>query len=190
MKKYPMELSGGMRQRVMIASAIICHPQILIADEPTTALDVTIQAQVLELLKEIQKETTMSILLITHDLGVVAQMADRILVMYAGKIVEEGSARELFYHAKHPYTWALIQSVPKMKKKGKDSALQTIEGSLPSAVHPPKGCVFADRCPYCMEICQEEAPSMYVCSESHQTACWLQEEMAEKEDIPFLKGVM
>lgn len=190
MKKYPLELSGGMRQRVMIASAIVCHPKLLIADEPTTALDVTIQAQVLELLKEIQQKNGMSIMLITHDLGVVSQMADRILVMYAGKIVESGNSRDIFYHAKHPYTWALIQSVPQLKKRTGSDRLQTIEGNLPSVINLPRGCVFADRCPYCMNICREEEPEQYMCDEGHTVSCWLQEEMADKSGISFLEGGM
>lgn len=171
MKKYPMELSGGMRQRAMIASAIICSPKLLIADEPTTALDVTIQAQVLELLKSIQGSMKMSILLITHDLGVVAQMADRIIVMYAGEIVEQGMCRDIFYHSRHPYTKALLQSVPQIHQS--DGELMAIDGSLPNAVHLPKGCSFAGRCSQCMNICCKERPEIYRLEREHEVSCWL-----------------
>lgn len=186
LKKYPTELSGGMRQRVMIASALICHPQLLIADEPTTALDVTIQAQVLELLQEMQKEMQMSILLITHDLGVVAKMANKVAVMYAGKIVEQAEVKELFRSPKHPYTWALLQSVPQIDGDKADTELKTIEGTLPSGICPPKGCAFAERCPYCMSICLEEQPQCYECGSEHKVACWLQEESADISDIAYL----
>ena len=171
MKKYPLELSGGMRQRVMIASAIICEPKLLIADEPTTALDVTIQAQVLKLMKEVQASMDMAILLITHDLGVVAQMADRIVVMYAGEVVETGSPEDIYYHSRHPYTKALLQSVPKIGNR--EEKLVSIEGSLPSTLNPPKGCVFADRCAKCMNICQKEHPEIQKIGDGHKAACWL-----------------
>ena len=141
MNKYPHELSGGMRQRVMIAMAMITKPELLIADEPTTALDVTIQAQILELMKELQEETKMSILMITHDMGVVADIADEIIVMYAGKIVEKAPCRELFYQPQHPYTWALLNSVPRIDYE-EDSKLIAIEGSIPDMTNPPKGCGF------------------------------------------------
>lgn len=192
LQKYPMELSGGMRQRVMIASAIICHPNLLIADEPTTALDVTIQAQVLDLLRKIQEMEKMSIILITHDLGVVAQMAERIIVMYAGKIVEQGTSPDIFYHPQHPYAWALLNSVPRLIKDVEDEhpRLQTIEGNLPSAINPPKGCAFANRCPYCMNICQEEEPEQYPLEAEHRVSCWLQESVADRSSIPFLKGAI
>ena len=190
MQKYPMELSGGMRQRVMIASAIICHPNLLIADEPTTALDVTIQAQVLELLRNIQEMEKMSIILITHDLGVVAQMAERIIVMYAGKIVEQGTSHDIFYHPQHPYTWALLHSVPRLMNENGHQRLQTIEGNLPSSINPHEGCAFANRCPYCMNICQNEEPKQYSLEGEHRVSCWLQESMADKSEIPFLKGAI
>ena len=179
MNKYPHELSGGMRQRVMIAMAMITKPELLIADEPTTALDVTIQAQILELMKELQEETKMSILMITHDMGVVADIADEIIVMYAGKIVEKAPCRELFYHPQHPYTWALLNSVPKLEWKGKQ-LLDTIKGTPPDLIAPPKGCAFAARCKYCMNICLEEEPKEYSFENSQQAKCWLySEEMPE-----------
>lgn len=173
MKKYPFELSGGMRQRVMIASAIICEPKLLIADEPTTALDVTIQTQVLKLMKEVQKSMDMAILLITHDLGVVAQMADKIIVMYAGEAVEMGSPEDIYYHSRHPYTKALLHSVPQIGDR--KEKLVSIEGNLPSTLYPPKGCVFADRCKECMNICQKEHPRVQDLNAGHQAACWLTE---------------
>lgn len=154
MKMYPHELSGGMRQRVMIASALVMKPQILIADEPTTALDVTIQAQIIELLKELQKKFHMSILLITHDLGLVADIADHIMVMYAGKIVEKGSCDDIFFHPKHPYTWGLLHAVPSLTLD-KKIELATIEGSVPDMTNPPKGCAFCNRCKYAMRICRD-----------------------------------
>lgn len=187
MKKYPMELSGGQRQRVMIAMALICHPELLIADEPTTALDVTIQAQILELIRSLQEQMGISVLLITHDLGVVAQNAHRVIVMYAGKIVEEGLVDEIFENPQHPYTWALLNAVPKMRID-KSKNLESIEGTLPSLIHPPKGCPFSERCEYCMNICREEEPEIYELSDTHKTACWLQHEMADKADIPFVIG--
>ena len=136
LEKYPHELSGGMRQRVMIAMALVTHPNLLIADEPTTALDVTIQAQIISLMKDLQKKMGMSIILITHDLGVVADIANEIIVMYSGKIVEKGSCRDIFYHPKNPYTWALLKSVPRVDYEGKQ-ALMTIEGSIPDMSNPP-----------------------------------------------------
>lgn len=169
--KYPHELSGGMRQRVMIATALITNPKLLIADEPTTALDVTIQAQILELMKQLQKKLGMAIIMITHDLGVVADMADEIIVMYAGKIVEKGSNEEIFYNPRHPYTWALMNSVPRLDLDNKEQ-LVTIEGTIPDMIHPPKGCAFCSRCPYAMNICAEYSP----------------ETIDSKEDIRWLAG--
>src|SRR5699024_5176882 len=151
LRQYPHEFSGGMRQRVMIAIALACQPKILIADEPTTALDVTIQAQILDLLKKIQRETNTSIVLITHDLGVVANIADRVLVMYGGKVVETGKVDTVFYSPKHPYTWGLLASMPKLNDI-KDE-LQSIQGSPPDLKAPPIGCPFVTRCPYAMKIC-------------------------------------
>ena len=158
LKNYPGQYSGGMRQRIMIAMAIACHPEILIADEPTTALDVTIQAQILKLLKTLQRETGMSIILITHDLGVVAESAHRVVVMYAGQIVEVATTKELFSKPLHPYTQGLLESLPKVNPTG--NKLTTIEGSVPSARNMPKGCRFNPRCPHVMPICVETEPEM------------------------------
>ncbi|MEO8799391.1 MAG: ABC transporter ATP-binding protein [Polyangiaceae bacterium] len=161
---YPHELSGGMRQRVMIAMALACEPKLLIADEPTTALDVTIQAQILELLKKLQGQLKMSVLLITHDLGVIAEYTDRVVVMYAGRVVEKAPVRELFARPLHPYTKGLLGSIPRMGTEptagGKRRRLPTIEGMVPSLTHLPKGCRFADRCDMVIEICREEEPTL------------------------------
>lgn len=178
LKQYPHQFSGGMRQRIVIAMALICRPDVLIADEPTTALDVTIQAQILELFREIQKKTGVSIILITHDLGVVAQVADRIAVMYAGKIVELGSRREIFYQPKHPYTQGLLQSVPRLDIE--KAELVPIPGSPPDLFSPPVGCAFAARCPYAMEVCDRVYPQSTALSNHHYVDCWLQDERAKK----------
>lgn len=178
LKQYPHQFSGGMRQRIVIAIALICEPKLLIADEPTTALDVTIQAQILELFEEIQEVTGVSIILITHDLGVVAKMADRIAVMYAGKIIEIGTKREVFYESQHPYTKGLLQSVPRLDQKRGD--LQSIEGTPPDLFSPPKGCPFAARCPYAMVVCEKVYPVSVQRSEVHRVDCWLQDERAKK----------
>ena len=187
LEKYPHELSGGMRQRVMIATAMITNPSLLIADEPTTALDVTIQAQILELMKQLQKKLGMAIIMITHDLGVVADMCDEIIVMYAGKIVEQGTAEDIFYNPKHPYTWALMNAVPRLDLDNKEE-LVTIEGTIPDMIHPPKGCAFCSRCPYAMNICAEHIPEKLELSETHCVSCWLTDERADTSDIPFLNG--
>lgn len=171
-KQYPHEFSGGMRQRAMIAIALACSPKILIADEPTTALDVTIQAQIMELIKSLQKKMNTAVILVTHDLGVVAEVADRIQVMYAGEIVETGNSRDIFYHPKHPYTWALLKSVPKLKTKNK-SELYSLNGTPPDLLSPPKGCAFAARCEYCMNICRTQAPGFTNVKGDHHSACWL-----------------
>ncbi|MBW7460886.1 ABC transporter ATP-binding protein, partial [Paenibacillus sepulcri] len=144
--QYPHELSGGMRQRVMIAISLACNPKLLIADEPTTALDVTIQAQIMDLLRDIQKKTDTAIILITHDLGVVAEMAQRVIVMYAGKVVEQGELNDIFYRSRHPYTWGLLSSVPRLDSDG-HTELSSIPGTPPDLYAPPKGCAFAARCP-------------------------------------------
>lgn len=183
LEKYPHELSGGMRQRVMIAMALITHPNLLIADEPTTALDVTIQAQIISLMKNLQEKIGMSIILITHDLGVVADIADEIVVMYAGKIVEKGNCREIFYHPKHPYTWALLKSVPRIDYEEKQ-ALVTIEGSIPDMTNPPKGCAFCSRCPYAMNICREYESSKTTISDTHEVSCWLLDPRADLTGVP------
>jgi oligopeptide transport system ATP-binding protein len=172
-RQYPHEFSGGMRQRVMIAMALSCAPKLLIADEPTTALDVTIQAQIMDLLKEIREKTNTAIILITHDLGVVASMADRVAVMYAGKIVEIGSAEDIFYRPAHPYTRALLKSLPKTDMD-RSVRLVSIAGTPPDLLNPPVGCPFASRCTNAMKICQTNMPPHFVPDKNHQSACWLQ----------------
>jgi oligopeptide transport system ATP-binding protein len=171
-KQYPHEFSGGMRQRVMIAMALSCAPKLLIADEPTTALDVTIQAQIMELLKEIGKKTNTAIIMITHDLGVVASMADRVVVMYAGKVVESGVARDIFYHPAHPYTKALLKSLP-TTEMSRDERLVSILGTPPDLLNPPVGCPFASRCKYAMKICYEAPPAEFEVGKGHHGSCWL-----------------
>jgi dipeptide transport system ATP-binding protein len=177
LKQYPHQFSGGMRQRIVIAMALVCQPDVLIADEPTTALDATIQAQILELFRDIQKKTGVSIILITHDLGVVAQVADRIAVMYAGRIVEIGTRREIFYQPQHPYTKGLLQSVPRLDAEGAE--LVPIPGTPPDLFSPPKGCAFAARCPYAMEVCERVYPFETSLSHHHYVNCWLQDERAK-----------
>jgi oligopeptide transport system ATP-binding protein len=169
-RDYPHEFSGGMRQRAMIAMALACGPDVLIADEPTTALDVTIQAQILELMQEIQARTESAIIMITHDLGVVADMADRVLVMYAGKAVEYGTADEVFYQPLHPYTWGLLESLPRhdVDDKGK---LCPINGQPPSLINLPTGCAFSPRCAYAKEICRSKTPAMAEIERGHLSAC-------------------
>lgn len=169
---YPHEFSGGMRQRVMIAMALSCNPSLIIADEPTTALDVTIQAQILELMSEFQKKLNTSIILITHDLGVVAGLADKIIVMYAGYIMEEGTAEEIFYNSKHPYMKGLLQSVPNPEELERKRLLP-IEGQPPDLLNPPKGCAFSPRCPYAMKICLMKHPEAKFISQTHSVSCWL-----------------
>nr|WP_285852598.1 ABC transporter ATP-binding protein [Paenibacillus lactis] len=170
---YPHQLSGGMRQRVMIAMAMACNPKLLIADEPTTALDVTIQAQILELMNRLKKEQNMGMLLITHDLGVVAEMCDRVVVMYAGRVVEEASVTELFENPQHPYTKGLIASVPKLRQKVR--RLESIPGNVPDLRNMPPGCKFAPRCPYVMERCLSQEPQLLpVANEAdRKSRCWL-----------------
>ncbi|GIO21520.1 ABC transporter ATP-binding protein [Oceanobacillus sp. J11TS1] len=173
-KSYPHQLSGGMLQRVMIAIALACDPKMLIADEPTTALDVTIQAQVLNLLQDLKEETNMSMLLITHDLGVVAEVADRVVVMYAGKVVEQGTVEEIFTDPKHPYTRGLLQAKPVLGSRKK--RLYTIPGQVPKLVDLKPSCYFADRCEHCMEICTQQTPELKCNDNSeHKVACWLYE---------------
>lgn len=174
LKQYPHELSGGMRQRVMIAIALACEPKLLIADEPTTALDVTIQAQILELMMELRKKLGMSIIMITHDLGVVASMCEKIAVMYAGRIVEYGTTDEIFYKPRHEYTRGLINSIPKLNAEEKER-LVPIEGTPVDMLNPPAGCPFAPRCPKCMKICLREMPPKTELSETHYTHCWLEQ---------------
>ena len=169
-KDYPHEFSGGMRQRVMIAMALACDPDILIADEPTTALDVTIQAQIIELMQQMQEKNGNAIIMITHDLGVVADVADKIMVMYAGSPVEFGTADEIFYGSMHPYTWGLIRSIPK-QIEDKKQPLTPIKGNPPSLVNAPKGCPFSPRCPYAKDICHQKKPEPYYTSTGHYTKC-------------------
>ena len=182
-KQYPHQFSGGMRQRVVIAIALACDPQILIADEPTTALDVTIQAQILELLRDLQERIGTSVILITHDLGVVASTARRVVVMYGGKIVETGTVREIFYNPQMPYTWGLLSSIP-LPTADRSQDLIPIPGSPPDMLEPPKGCPFTPRCPYAMQICAEEMPEYTTFSAEHRAACWLQHPMAPDVEPP------
>lgn len=173
---YPHQFSGGMKQRVVIAMALACSPKLLIADEPTTALDVTIQAQILNLIKRLNRELDMTTILITHDLGVVATLCDKVVVMYGGLIMEDGTVEEIFYHPKHPYTMGLIDSIPRVTG-GEKQRLKPIPGTPPNLIHPPKGCPFSTRCPYCMNVCMEEMPP-YFQEDGHRTMCWLLHEEA------------
>ncbi|WP_077328899.1 ABC transporter ATP-binding protein [Virgibacillus siamensis] len=182
MNEYPHQLSGGMCQRVMIAMAMSCKPDLLIADEPTTALDVTIQAQILELMKQLRDENDTTILMITHDLGVVSEICDRVIVMYAGTVIEEGETEKVFNNPKHPYTEGLIQSIPKIGEH--QSKLYAIPGQVPDPADMPKGCKYAPRCPYVMNACKEKEPSLITDADSRQHRCWLyQGEGKEGEKI-------
>lgn len=181
--QYPFQFSGGMRQRIVIAIALACDPEVLICDEPTTALDVTIQAQILELIKDMQRERELSVVFITHDLGVVANVADRIAVMYAGKIVEYGTTDEIFYDPRHPYTWSLLASMPDMDTEGSDE-LFAISGTPPNMLNPPKGDAFAFRNKYAMKIDFEKQPPMYRVSDTHYAATWLLHPDAPRVEIP------
>ena len=174
-RQYPHELSGGMRQRVLIAIALSCHPKLIIADEPTTALDVTVQAQILDILKDLKTRLKTSIILITHDLGVVAEIAQRVIVMYAGKVVEKGTVEDILEHPNHPYTKALLSSLPRTDAKEK-IRLKPIEGTPPDLYSPPKGCPFAPRCDNAMEICLQGMPKETRLSDSHISHCWLNDE--------------
>ncbi|WP_155287760.1 ABC transporter ATP-binding protein [Lacticaseibacillus zhaodongensis] len=182
LKDYPHQFSGGQRQRIVIAIAIINNPQILIADEPTTALDVTIQAQILELLKELQTKIDTSIIFITHDLGVVAGIADRVAVMYAGKIIEYGTVDEIFYNAQHPYTWGLLESMPTLETNS--ARLHAIPGTPPSLLNPPKGDAFAARNAYALQIDTEQQPPFFKVSDTHYAATWLLHPDAPKVELP------
>jgi oligopeptide/dipeptide ABC transporter ATP-binding protein len=173
MNQYPHELSGGMRQRVMIAIALSCNPGLLIADEPTTALDVTIQAQILDLMNDLKKKYNMGVMMITHDMGVVAEVADRVMVMYAGKKVEEGNVDEIFENPKHPYTIGLLNSVPNIDEP--DFELESIPGSLPGLHEQITGCRFHARCKFATDLCRTKEPSVYAVSDTHQVSCWLED---------------
>ena len=179
--RYPHELSGGMRQRVMIAMALACEPKILIADEPTTALDVTTQADIMELIRELQEKMGTSVILVTHDLGIAAEVGDRIQVMYAGEIIETGTKSEIFKKAVHPYTWALMKSVPSAQSQTEEK-LYSLKGTPPDLIAPPKACAFAPRCEYCMGICRRLHPVMAAESESHSAGCWLMHPDAPKPE--------
>ena len=183
-KSYPHEFSGGMRQRVMIAMALACRPDLLIADEPTTALDVSIQDQILKLMRSLQQEMGMSIMFITHDLGVVAELADRVAVMYGGLIMEEADIFDIFKNPRHPYTMGLLSSIPDMNQD-KSKRLQPIPGSPPDMINPPKGCPFAPRCKYAMRICADEMPPYVVTGENRRSMCWLLDADAPKTGNPF-----
>ena len=180
-KQYPHEFSGGMRQRVMIALAMVSDPKLMIADEPTTALDVTVQAQILDIMKDVQAKLGMSIILITHDLGIVADMSDKVIVMYAGQIIEEGSTKELFENTKHPYTAKLLKSVPRLDMD-RSEPLHSIEGTPPDLYIPPKGCPFYDRCDKAMKICKDNMPDETLHSETHKSRCWLNHPMAQETE--------
>ena len=186
MKQYPFEFSGGMRQRVMIAMALACEPDILIADEPTTALDVTIQAQILELMKSLQQELGMAIILITHDLGVVAQMCDEVIVMYAGSICEQGTADEIFYNPCHEYTKGLLKSIPSAETAGK--RLEPITGTPIDLLNMPKGCAFAPRCGSAMKICLKACPERMTINEDHQATCWMNVKKGVEDGSIALEG--
>ena len=178
LKEYPHQFSGGMRQRAMIAMAMSCSPRLLIADEPTTALDVTISAQIFELMNELKENTDTAIILITHDMGVIAEMADEVAVMYVGNIVEKGDVKDLFKNPAHPYTKALLKSIPVLGK-GKDQNLQPIKGSTPNPYNRPKGCQFAPRCDFATAKCHEEMPEEYFIDENHMTRCFNYKEVLD-----------
>ncbi len=184
--QYPHQFSGGMRQRIMIAIAIANNPDLLLADEPTTALDVTIQSQIFRLIREIQQRFGTAMILITHDLGLVAGIADRIAVMYGGRIVEEGSPDQIYYDPQHPYTAGLLQAVPKLSDTG-DAPLRTIEGLPPVLIDPPDACAFADRCPYTMRICRQKDPAYFTPVDGNRVACWLHHEQAGASHQTFLE---
>lgn len=187
-KQYPHELSGGMRQRVMIALALVCRPKLLIADEPTTALDVTIQAQILELLKEMNERLNTAIIFITHDLGVVAEMCEKMVVMYAGEVAEAGHVADVFARPQHPYTQGLLHSVPRLSQS-RDEPLHPIAGSPPDLIRPPQGCAFFARCPYAMEICREApSPIRERGPNGHRAACWLHHPQAPESTGRRLSG--
>lgn len=181
-REYPHQMSGGMRQRVMIAMALSCNPKLLIADEPTTALDVTIQAQILDLMKKLKSEFHAAIMLITHDLGIVADMADKVAVMYAGKVVEEAPTRALFRDPLHPYTVGLLESIPRIDQE-RNERLHVIEGTVPNLLHLPEGCSFAARCPKVMDVCREKRPVLADMGDGRKVSCWLHVDPKGKEAV-------
>lgn len=181
-KQYPHELSGGMKQRIMIAVALVNQPSLIICDEPTTSLDVTIEAQILDLLLELRERLGTSIIMITHDLGVIARLCDRVVVMYGGKVVEQGSCEDIFFETAHPYTNGLLKSIARLDMK-KDEILTPIEGTPPDLFAPPRGCAFAARCDYAMDVCYEYEPIRTNVTVEHDTCCWLQHEMAPQVDL-------
>jgi len=183
LQEYPHQISGGMRQRVMIAMAMACRPEMIIADEPTTALDVTIQAQILELMKQLQRETRTAIVFITHDLGVIAEMCDTVLVMYAGKIVERAPVKDLFDHPLHPYTQGLMGSIPRLNRPRK-VMLATISGAVPSLSELPDGCRFQNRCACALPGCAVSAPPLVQCENGHDVACWLYRRALSQQSAP------
>ena len=186
LKQYPFELSGGMRQRVMIAMALACEPDILIADEPTTALDVTIQAQILDLMRDLQKQLGMAIIMITHDLGVVAQMCDEVVVMYAGSICEQGTADEIFYNPRHEYTKGLMRSIPTADTKGQ--RLQPISGTPIDLLNMPAGCPFAPRCESAMKVCLTQRPERMLINDDHMATCWMNIKRGVEDGLITLEG--
>ncbi|MBO4358540.1 MAG: ABC transporter ATP-binding protein, partial [Erysipelotrichaceae bacterium] len=178
-KQYPFEFSGGMRQRIIIAIALTCNPKLIIADEPTTALDVTIQAQVLELIDNLRKETNTAVIMITHDLGVVAKLCDRVAIMYGGKMVEIGTDKEIFYEPRHPYTQGLLNCIAKTNEDEEEKELKPIPGSPPDLLNPPKGCPFVDRCDKAMRVCKEYMPDVTSYTDTHRSRCWLNDQRAK-----------
>lgn len=186
-QQYPHELSGGMKQRIMIAIALVSRPSLIICDEPTTSLDVTIEAQILELLLELREKLGTSIIMITHDLGVIAKICDRVVVMYGGKVVEKGTVREIYYETAHPYTSGLMHSIARLETN-RGEKLSPIEGTPPDLFAPPVGCPFAARCDYCMDVCNMYPPEEYQISDEHMTRCWLQHENAPTTEFKRQKG--
>ncbi len=188
LRQYPHHFSGGMRQRVMIAMALACEPKLIIADEPTTALDVTIQAQILELMKDLTRRLGAALIIITHNLGVVARYADRVNVMYAGRIVESGASRDIYYHPRHPYTRALLRSVPRLDRARKER-LDPVQGQPPDLTRLPVGCAFRPRCQFAVDHCSREAPSLTASSSGHLSACWVVPAAASEEPAPVMPRI-
>ncbi|MBU2699004.1 oligopeptide transport system ATP-binding protein [Sporomusaceae bacterium BoRhaA] len=186
LKDYPHHFSGGMRQRVMIAMALACNPKLLIADEPTTALDVTIQAQILDLIKDLKQQFNTAVIMISHDLGVIASLCNRVIVMYAGKVAEAGSVYDVFHNPQHPYTWGLLKSLPRLDADQKAS-LSVIDGQPPDLLQPPNGCPFHPRCPHAMKVCTECYPDTTQLNDEHSVKCWLQHPAAPKSEREMVR---